>query len=302
MKDTDMTDTPLFLVTGATGTVGSALTSLLGARGASVRAMARHPERGALPAGVEPCAADFDDPASITDALAGVRRVFLLTGGPDGPRHDQTTAEAAAEAGVEYLVKLSVLGISEDADDPVTRWHRAGEDAVRCSGVPCGFIRPGAFMSNALNWAPSIAAAGTVAVPFADLPVAPIEPLDIAAVAYHLLTRPEPSGTAHPITGPEAITPRQQVNVLSDLLARSLHIADLTAEQARDQFTAYGTDPELADAIVATMAGPLNGHGSTPTTDVEHVTGLPARSFRQWAATHLADFAAPAESTEWVRR
>ena len=56
---------------------------------------------------------------------------------------------------------------------------------MRGSGVPCGFIRPGAFMSNALNWAPSIASAGTVALPFADLPVAPVDPVDIAAVAYH---------------------------------------------------------------------------------------------------------------------
>ena len=63
---------------------------------------------------MEPWAADFDDPASVKSALTGARRVFLLTGGPDGPRHDRV-AEAAAELGVEYLVKLSVLGISEGA-------------------------------------------------------------------------------------------------------------------------------------------------------------------------------------------
>ena len=297
-----MPDTPVFLVTGATGTVGGALTRLLAARGAPVRAMSRHPERASFPAGTQPWAADFSDPASVKAALAGTRRVFLLTGGPDGPRHDQIAAQAAAEVGVEYLVKLSVLGISERAGDPVTRWHRAGEDAVRGSGVPCGFIRPGAFMSNALNWAPSIASAGTVAVPFADLPVAPVDPVDIAAVAYHMLTRPEPSGTAHPVTGPEVITPRQQVKVLSDLLARPLHVADLTAGQARDQFTSYGMDPELADAVVATMAGPLEGHGCTPTPDVEQVTGIPARTFRRWAIAHLADFAVPAEPSEWAGR
>jgi (4-alkanoyl-5-oxo-2,5-dihydrofuran-3-yl)methyl phosphate reductase len=293
---------PMFLITGATGTVGRVLTGLLAGRGASVRAMSRHPERASFPAGVEPWAADFGDPQSVKAALAGVRRVFLLTGGPDGPRHDQIAARAAAELGVEYLVKLSVLGISEGAADPVTRWHRAGEDAVRGSGVPCGFIRPGAFMSNALNWAPSIAAADTVAVPFADLPVAPVDPVDIAAVACYMLTRPESPGTAHPVTGPEAITPRQQVKVLSDLLGRPLHVADVTAGQARDQFTSYGMDPELADAVVATMAGPLEGHGCTPTPDVEQVTGIPPRTFRQWAAAHLADFASPAGPREWTGR
>ena len=287
---------PVFLITGATGTVGRALTGLLAAQGTPVRAMSRHPERAALPAGVQPWAADFNDPAGVHAALAGVHRVFLFTGGPDGPRHDQVVAAAAAELGVEYLVKLSVLGISEGAGDLVTGWHRAGEDAVRGSGVPCGFIRPGAFMSNALAWAPSIASAGTVAVPFADLPAAPVNPVDIAAVAYHLLTHPAPSGTAHPVTGPEAITPRQQVKILSDLLARPLRVTDLTAGQARDQFTGYGMDPELADAVIAAMAGPLQGHGCTPTPDVEQVTGIPARTFRHWATAHLADFTPSTEA------
>jgi uncharacterized protein YbjT (DUF2867 family) len=197
-------------------------------------------------------------------------------------------AAAAAAAGVEYLVKLSVLGISEGASDPVTRWHRAGEDAVRGSGVPYAFIRPGAFMSNAMAWVPSIAAAGVVAVPFADLPVAAVDPVDIAAVAYHLLTHPEPAGTAHPVTGPEAISPRQQVEVIADVLDRPLRVDELTAEQASNRFTYFGMDPELAHAVVATMAGPLDGHGCTPTRDVEQVTGVPARTFRQWAAAHLA--------------
>jgi uncharacterized protein YbjT (DUF2867 family) len=70
----------VFLVTGATGTVGGALTRLLAARGAPVRAMSRHPERASFPAGAEPWAADFSDPASVKAALAGTRRVFLLTG------------------------------------------------------------------------------------------------------------------------------------------------------------------------------------------------------------------------------
>jgi uncharacterized protein YbjT (DUF2867 family) len=287
---------PMFLVTGATGTVGRALTGILAARGAQVRAMSRHPEAASFPPGVEPWAADFDDPAGVKAALDGVRRVFLLTGGPDGPRHDAIVARAAAEAGVEYVVKLSVLGISEGADDPVTRWHAAGEDALRESGVPCGFVRPGAFMSNALNWAPSIAAAATVTVPFADLPAAPIDPLDVAAVAYQMLTRPEAPGTAHPVTGPEAITPRRQAEILGDLLGRPLRVVDQSAEAARDQFTSYGMDAELADAVVATMAGPLHGHGSSPTTDVEQVTGVPARTFREWAGAHLAEFAAPPDA------
>jgi len=165
-------------VGGVRGTVGSFLTRLLADRGASVRAMARHLDRGALPAGVEPFAGNLDDPSAVQTALDGVSRVFLLTGGPQGPQRDQTLAQAAAQAGVEHLVKLSVLGITEGADDLITRWHRAGEQAI---------------------------------------------------------TDPGPAGHAYPLTGPEAITPRQQAAVLADLIGHPIDFVDITPDQARDQ-------------------------------------------------------------------
>jgi uncharacterized protein YbjT (DUF2867 family) len=287
IKEPDM---PEILVTGATGTVGGALLRLLAARGASVRAMSRHPELGHLPEGIEPFAGDLGDPDAVRRALAGVRRVFLLTGGPDGPRQDQIMATAAAESAIQYVVKLSVLGISEGADDPFTRWHREGENAILGSGLPCGFVRPGAFMSNTLHWVQSIAAARSVAAPFGDLPVAAVDPVDIAAVAYHLLVQPGPSGAAYPLTGPEALTPRQQVAVLAGLLGRPLDFVGQTAEESRDQMVEYGFDPLLADAVVASMGSPLRGHGRTPLPTVRQVTGLAPRTFRDWSITHLTAF------------
>jgi (4-alkanoyl-5-oxo-2,5-dihydrofuran-3-yl)methyl phosphate reductase len=284
---------PTYLITGATGTVGRLLVGRLAACGASVRAMSRHGGRADFPEGVEGWSADLNDPAAVRGAMGGVRRVFLLSGGPDGPRQDRITAGAAAELGIEHLVKLSVLGVTEGAADPITRWHRDGEDAVRASGVPCSFIRPGAFMSNTLNWAPAIAS-GTLALPFADLTVAAIDPADIAAVACHLLVNPPASAGGYPVTGPEAITPRQQAAVLADLLARPLRVTDLPPAQAREELVQYGMPPVLADAVIASMGSPRNGYGQTPTPVVEQVTGGPARSFRDWAAAHLAAFTNPA--------
>ena len=284
---------PAYLITGATGTVGRLLVGRLAASGASVRAMSRRAGRADFPDGVEGWSADLNDPAAVRGAMAGVRRVFLLSGGPDGPRQDRIMAGAAAELGIEHLVKLSVLGVSEGAADPITRWHRDGEAAVRGSGVPCSFVRPGAFMSNTLNWAPAIAS-GTLGIPFADLTVAAIDPADIAAVACHLLLNPPASAGGYPVTGPAVITPRQQAAVLADLLARPLHVTDLPAAQARAEMVQYGMPPVLADAVIASMGSPRNGYGQTPTPVVEEVTGVPARSFRDWAAAHLAAFTNPA--------
>jgi uncharacterized protein YbjT (DUF2867 family) len=118
--------------------------------------------------------------------------------------------------------------------------------------------------------------------------------VDIAAVAHHLLTHPAPSGMGCPVTGPEALTPREQVAVLADVLGKPIAVHEQTPKEARDQIVQYGTDPELAQAIVDSMGSPLNGHGQTPLPTVEDLTGLPPRTFQAWAIANQAAFTHPA--------
>ena len=68
-----MRDVGTVLVTGATGTVGSTLVSLLAARGVAVRALSR---RGlppdAMAKGIDVAKVDLRDAQSTADALSGV--------------------------------------------------------------------------------------------------------------------------------------------------------------------------------------------------------------------------------------
>jgi (4-alkanoyl-5-oxo-2,5-dihydrofuran-3-yl)methyl phosphate reductase len=119
-------------------------------------------------------------------------------------------------------VKLAVLGITEGATDPITQWHKAGEAFLMESLSSVNFVRPGAFMSNTLESAWSIRQNNTVYAPFGDLAVASVDPIDIAAAAFELLTTPRPDGAAVAVTGPTALTPRQQVSTLADVLGRAI--------------------------------------------------------------------------------
>jgi uncharacterized protein YbjT (DUF2867 family) len=284
------TMTTTFLITGATGTVGSALVAMLAARGARVRAMMRYPERAALPASIERVAGDLGDEEAVGLALAGVDRVFHLSGGPDGPIHDDIMAKAARAAGVRHVVKLSVLGVHDGDDDLVTQWHRSGERSFLDAGLSTTFVRPNGFMSNTLHWAPSIAAAGTVYAPVGDLPVAWVDPIDVSAVAYQLLVQPGPPGTGYPVTGPAAITPREQVAILGEVLRRPITFVEISPDEARAQLVHYGMPDLLADGAVGSMTSPVRGFGQTPTTTVEALTGLEPRRYRDWAFANRDGF------------
>ena len=69
---------------------------------------------------------------------------------------------------------LSVLG--GGGSDPFARWFHQAEGAVRNSGAAWTFLRPGRFMSNALQWAPMIKRDGRVTAPFGRRATASIDP------------------------------------------------------------------------------------------------------------------------------
>jgi len=235
-------------------------------------------------------AGDLGRPETLSAPLEGIKRVFLLSGGPQGPRQDANLIAAAKQAGVAHVVTLSVLGAGHGADDPITHWHLAGEQAVVDSGMAWTILRPGAFMSNALMWAPSIKAQGVVYAPFAQAKTAAVDPADIAAVAARALTGAGQGGKTYPLTGPELLSAADQVEILGAALGRPLRLVDVPPEEAKAAMVDSGMPAELADAVIASMAQAGTDHAMAVLPTVEQVTGRPARSFAEWADAHLGDF------------
>jgi len=281
----------MILVTGATGTVGRELVAELARRGAKVRALSRNPAAAAFPAGVETVAADLGDPGTLSLALAGIERVFMLATGPARLDHETSLVAAAARAGVAGLVKLSALTVEDaTADDIITRWHRAAEQAVTGSGLSWTILRPGAFMSSTLSWAGQIRHQGQVFAPFTGVRTAAIDPADVAACAAAVLLEDGHERQAYPLTGPELVSARDQAATLGEILGREIGITEIPREAARQRMIAAGTPAQIADAVLATLAGAGTGPGARLQPAVRQLAGRPPRSFRDWAMRHIAAF------------
>ena len=288
----------MILVTGATGHVGGELVRRLTAAGHPVLAMTRRPAEAELPADAEAVYGDADDPASLDAAFAGAEGAFLMSaqgvGTAPGPTHDLALAAAAARAGVRRLVKLSVLDAGADAgSDVIARWHAEAEAAVTDPARDWAWtlLRPGRFMSNALQWAGQLRAGDEVAVPFGDRPAASIDPADLAEVAALALTAAsadEHAGTTYELSGPQSLTPTEELAVLARILDRDLRIRPLPDDAARAGMSAYGFPPEVVEAIMQRTRESDRGAEILPT--VEKVLGRPARTFADWAGAHVGAF------------
>ncbi|MFI0119408.1 NmrA family NAD(P)-binding protein [Streptomyces globisporus] len=281
----------MILVTGATGAVGREVAGLLAAAG-PLRILARRPERLTVRGdGIEVVEGAYGDRPALDRALRGVTSVFLVTNSPTEP-DDERVAGAAAAAGVRHLVKLSMMAVEEPgADDFITRRQRRNEEAIRESGVPWTFVRPRTFMSNTLSWAPGIRSAGVVRALYGDAPVACVDPRDVAAVAVAVLTGAGHEGRAYAVSGPEAITAREQTAQLSRVLGRPLRFEEMGPDAARTALLAKYPRP-VAEAFLESAERQLAGAKAAVVPTVQEVTGHPARSYRTWAADHADAFAA----------
>ncbi|MGW6582547.1 NmrA family NAD(P)-binding protein [Streptomyces globisporus] len=281
----------MILVTGATGAVGREVAGLLAAAG-PVRILARRPERLRVRGeGVEVVEGAYGDRPALDRALRGVNSVFLVTNSPTEP-DDERVAGAAAAAGARHLVKLSMMAVEEPgADDFITRRQRQNEEAIMESGVPWTFVRPRTFMSNTLSWAPGIRSTGVVRALYGDAQVACVDPRDVAAVAVAALTGTGHEGRAYAVSGPEAITAREQTAQLSRVLGRPLRFEELGLDAARTALLAKYPRP-VAEAFLESAERQRAGAKAAVVPTVQELTGRQARSYRTWAADHADAFAA----------
>ncbi|WP_410670871.1 NAD(P)H-binding protein [Amycolatopsis sp. cmx-4-68] len=273
----------MFLVTGATGTVGAEVAAALTGAGEPVRALVRRPD-AVLPAGAEAVTGDLNDPGSFEAALEGVDGIFLLSGYDDLPG----LLARARDAGVRRIVLLSGGSAAlADLGNAVSRYMTLSERAVRASGLDWTFLRPRAFMSNALRWLPQLREGDTVRAQFPDVPAACVDPADIAAVAVRALAGGH-EGQVLDLTGPVALRPADQVAVLAEVLGRDLRFVGLSNDETRAELEA-SLPREYVDAFWQFYAeGTLDEATVHPA--VPEVTGRPARTFAEWARAHADAF------------
>ncbi|MEC3977673.1 NAD(P)H-binding protein [Amycolatopsis sp. H20-H5] len=274
------------LVTGATASVGRLVVDELVAAGAPVRALTVNPAKAALPDGVEVAKGYLGRPETLPAALEGVDMVYLA---PLAHTVREFT-ELARAAGVRRVVALSGSNADEEPQEGSSGMaYRAVEDAVEAAGFDWTFVRPGAFMNNTLGWAESVRTRGVVRAPYGEARSTAIDLGDVAAVAAHVLLTDGHSGAKYTLSGPSAISQREQAAAIGTALGREVGFQELTRAEAKADWAAAGIPGEVMDWLLDGFADAL-AHPQVPTTTVEELTGRPALTYAGWAVANAAAF------------
>jgi uncharacterized protein YbjT (DUF2867 family) len=284
----------LIVVTGSSGTTGRDLVRLLSAAGAAVRAISRDVANAQPLPHVTPFTADLRDPQQVEAALVGASSVFLLTGNEPGFTGLQTTViDAAAQAGVAHLVKLSALGASDHSRSAIGRDHWEVEQALQRTALPWTILRPHCFMQNWLgDVAESVRTENTISAAIGDGRVPFIDTRDIAAVgAEALLHRERHIGKKYVLTGGEAVGYADLARVLTAVTGRPIVYRPISMEEARSRLERRGVDPAVIAASLALAAYQRDGGPTarvSPT--VQTLLGRPPRTIMDFTRDHAAAF------------
>ncbi|MDP9117802.1 MAG: NAD(P)H-binding protein [Actinomycetota bacterium] len=203
------------LVTGATGFIGSQLSAALVSEGHQVRAMTRKPE-GYTGAGTA-VFGDVADPASVRDALHGIRAAYYLVhslGSGDFERRDaraaRTFGQAAADAGVQRVVYLGGLGRDGADLSPHLRSRREVEKLLGDAGVPVTVLRAAVVIGHGgISWEITRQLVdhlpAMVAPRWVKTRTQPIALPDVIRYLVGVLDSPDAVGQTYEVGGPEVL-------------------------------------------------------------------------------------------------
>ena len=280
----------MYLVTGATGNVGREVVSQLLTKGQKVRVFTRDAAKVAHWGDrVEVATGDFTRPETFAQALSGVDGVFIMNGALNGGVFRQLIAAAKVQGNLRIVFLSTIFAGSPES--PIGQLHKDKEDVIRASGLSGKFVRAGSFMTNAYQWIGTIKGEGVVYNALGEGKAAPIAAEDIAAVAVHALTDPNPSPEVFEVTGSELLSVPEQVAILAKALGKPIKSVDVPAESAAQGMIRAGLPAPVAAAVAQSFAAIREGRMAMVKDTVKQVTGRPPRTFQSWAQEHASRFA-----------
>jgi len=284
-------------VIGATGNTGRAAVKELRALGQDPVCVVRNADkaRDVLGGDTRTAVAELTDRQAMEKALAGVQSVFVVTGhSPSMVEQQNNVLDAALEAGVQYLVRVSGArgAAAADSESVVGRGHAAINERLKASGIRWVILSPGPFMQNLLGQAASIKTDSRIVLPAAkDLPVALIDVRDTGAVGARILVDPAPhAGKTYEITG-KLTTYGAFAEVFSQVLGRPIAYVGVTPEQAAQGMKSRGMpDWLVAHNVALAKVGAAGGFSTEHTKAIEDLVGRAPITTKQFVEDFKAAF------------
>ncbi|MGA1831277.1 NmrA family NAD(P)-binding protein [Rhizobium wenxiniae] len=282
------------LITGATGSTGKAAVRLLLDKGFSVRAFVHKDDersRKLASDGAEVTVGDLLDFRAVQQALDGVHRAYFVY--PIRPGLAQASvqfAQAAREAGLEFIVNMSQKSARPEAKSNAALQHWLSEQVFNWAGTPVAHLRP-TYFAEWLLYMRSMIREGRMSVPFGETGRhAPVAAEDQAAVIAAILADPtNHGGKVYPLFGPVEFTSPEIAAIIGQTLGKEVRYEKITATQWAREVTGQDT-PFLAQHLDEVSIDHNDGVFAGTNDVIETIGGRSPMTVAQFVEKHRAVF------------
>jgi uncharacterized protein YbjT (DUF2867 family) len=283
-------------VIGATGRVGSEIVRGLLGRAEPVTALVRDPGKAILAfgeqAGLRIRPTRLDDPRDLTEALDGIRTVFIAMGsiGIEGALQRVAINAAAKVPSIEQVTRLSVLNTSADSLGINQRAHYSIDQVAASAAVPYSTIRPSIFSASLLAAAREVRASRTWTGIAGSGRMALIDRRDVAEAGLRVLTDPALWGAHHDLTGPAPMSWPEALELLSGELGDTVTFRVEAERQFLEHLTGAGVPAGEAELLITREWAILAGENDYTTDTFQQITGRPPRPVAAFLHDYRAVF------------
>ena len=257
----------MFVISGATGHVGSVAAAELLAKKQRIRVIVRSPEKGADLAkqGAEVAVGSLDDQVFLAGALRGTEGFFAMSPPPPFTTTDfyahqrelaDTIAAAVRAAGVPHVVMLSSVGAELSSGNGPIRGLNYLENALRATGTTLTAIRAGRFQENIGVLVGAARAAGIYPsfAPSADTKEPMIATRDIGTLTAESLLRQPATSEIVDLQGP-SYSATDVAAKLGAALGKPLQVVVVPPAEWVNAMTQAGVPRPFAEVYADMYAG-----------------------------------------------
>ncbi|MBM6994541.1 SDR family oxidoreductase [Paenibacillus sp. DXFW5] len=269
------------LVTGATGQLGAKVVEALLAKvpAEQLAVSVRDPEKAsALSAqGVDVRRGDFEDPASLDTAFAGVERLLIVsTQGDNDTRIRQHLAAVAVaqRAGVQLIAYTSVVNAAHNSLElaPV---HKATEEAIAKTGIPYVFLRNNWYIENETGTIQGILAGAPLVTSAGEGKVGWDTREDYAQAAAAVLTGNGHENKIYELSG-TPIPHAELARIIGEALGREVPVQHVDDATYAEVMRGAGVPEPVVPFLVSIQRSIREGALDVPSGDLETLLGRPA--------------------------
>ncbi|WP_292050638.1 MULTISPECIES: SDR family oxidoreductase [unclassified Brevundimonas] len=272
----------MILVSGATGQLGRATVHHLTRLGAKdkLAVLARDPSKAGDYAaqGIDVRQGDFDKPAELGRAFAGIDTLFFVSAAaPNRSEQQPAVVDAAKAAGVRNIVYTGVamrdVASAATAKEMIAHIHT--EDHIRASGLGHTLLRNTIYADVIPQFAgPALLGEG-IRLPVGDGKAAFALRDELGEAAARVLLNDQHTGQTYQLTGPQAVSFGDIADALSDITGRPIPFHDIAPSVLAQQLKAFGVDDYMAGLILGTLEDIRSGQYDIVTDDLQTLLGRP---------------------------